>query len=754
MTSFVPSVLKGVFIIMLALQPGFTATAAAGDGLQSSVGAVTPSGDGLVAQTEATPTPTQNASNTTASSVRHRNPETQGQHGDLADIQRWLGGNMRQVIVNCADGIQNAEYAVCSRLDEDYPDWMSKYIDVARATDTTHDNNVSTVLNDTRQQQLTFAQNVRQFRTTYDEYQQARQNGNEGRARELARDLQRLSEQVNQTGTNLRQNYDVISGNSSVDLAKPRDTITAVQVNVTQRATNVTSRTFTTTVLTIAGNQTTISYQDPLRVTGHLETATGAAITNRQIQFQAASSSVTTETDSNGDFSFVYHPRTIRTGQQNLSVSYRPAPRSEYRSTNASLPVTVEQTRTELTIQSNRSTIAFADRLRLSGRLTAAGAPVGTVPVVVTLNGVPLVRTTTDASGSYNATAALPAAVPLGDQTLRVTLPFSDRALTRSNASTTLTVEPTTTSLSLSARAATDSQIRVQGELRTAGDTASPVSGQTVVISIAGDPVTRVQTTGTGGFMARLTVPKSIRENRSAVTVTAHYRSANSNLLSDRASTRITLSDADTSAGGGSGDGSGGDGVDLPVGGVGGESPEDQIPVLLGGFAVVVAVGGGALWMRGLAHGEDASTAVAGESDTASQTDWDDGGDAEFDLGMLTGSVSASPLERARDAFVDGDLDTAVITTYVAVRRALSNTPDDERQTHWEFYTECQPVLEQSDAETLRTLTEAYEQAMFSPYPVTTADARQAITVANTVMPGEDVDVPHENTELMRTESS
>lgn len=731
-SSFIISFVKVIFITALVFQIGFSTTAIASDSTSHSPKPPSLGGSPL-AQAEQTTTSRENTSNTTSSAVRHRDPDTQNQRGDLIDVRRWLGGNMRQVLVDCTDGIQAAEYAACDRLDEDYPGWMSKYIDIARKTESAQDNNVSAVLNDTRENQRDFARNVRQYRQTYDEYRQARRNGNEERARELARDLQRTSRRINRTGNDLQRNYQVISGNSTIDLDQPRQTVGNVSTNITEQSAEVISESFVATELTVDGNRTTISYRNPVRVTGHVETENGSAITSRQIILQVENRTATVTTDEAGDFSFVYRPKAIARGQQDVSISYRPAPRSIYGHSNTSLPVTVEQTQTSITLNSSRSTVAFNDATQLSGRVTAAGDPVGSVPVVISLNGVRLTRTTTNASGWYNTTTTIPASIPAGNQTLRAAFPFAGQALGGSNVSTSLSIASTPMTLSLSGSAINESRIRIRGSLYTDTETQILMPDRTVVISVNGETITRVQTSNTGQFSTVLTVSEAVRDNGSNVRVTARFAPVDSNLKGAQASTQVSLSASEQAIG---------------IGGLldDGANPlewlsANSLPALIGGLVLLLVIGGGLIWSGVLPSGENSDTESEASDESVDATEAAVSSDADLmsDFDMVEEPVSVSPIEAARNALTKGDTDTAVITAYTAVRRGF-RSDHDERQTHWEFYVDRQPALDEDEVVSLRELTEAYERAMFSPYSVSGLDAEDAITAATVVLAVEDTE--------------
>ncbi|MFB6130402.1 MAG: hypothetical protein ABEJ28_06240 [Salinigranum sp.] len=141
--------------------------------------------------------------------VRHENPASVDQSGDLAAVQAWLSGHMGQVLIDCTKQTQLGSSYVCSRLDSEYPKWAKQYVDVAQRTDSKSDDNASRVLDDTRHNQRQLADSVRSFRRTYREYQRARENGDTARARRLGRRVISQADRVDATGGRLSKDFAV-----------------------------------------------------------------------------------------------------------------------------------------------------------------------------------------------------------------------------------------------------------------------------------------------------------------------------------------------------------------------------------------------------------------------------------------------------------------------------------------------------------------------------------------------------------------
>ena len=98
-------------------------------------------------------------------------------------------------------------------------------------------------------------------------------------------------------------------------------------------------------------------------------------------------------------------------------------------------------------------------------------------------------------------------------------------------------------------------------------------------------------------------------------------------------------------------------------------------------------------------------------------------------------NVVESLFDHATDHLESGDPDSAVQACYSAVRRQFASTAESERAlTHWEFYRAYLDAggdrtdgEEGHAAEALRDVTEAYEQAAYSPGTVSIDEASRAV---------------------------
>jgi hypothetical protein len=85
-------------------------------------------------------------------------------------------------------------------------------------------------------------------------------------------------------------------------------------------------------------------------------------------------------------------------------------------------------------------------------------------------------------------------------------------------------------------------------------------------------------------------------------------------------------------------------------------------------------------------------------------------------------------LAGASAALDDGRQDEAVKLAYTALKGTTTERLDLPDGTHWEFFLACREAgLDDDHVDTLRRLTETYEQAAFAPRTVSAADANWAV---------------------------
>ncbi|MFC6993630.1 hypothetical protein ACFQH3_19050 [Haladaptatus sp. GCM10025707] len=660
---------------------------------------------------EETPTPTNN------SSLRHEDPAELNKSGDLQRLQGWLAGRMGTVVIDCTQGVQVGNYDACEQMDEDYPDWLDKYVDVAGDTQTERDDNATDAFEETRQQQQNLSNDVQEFRETKDEYEQARESGDVYRARQLARELNRLAQDVNSTSDDLIRNYGTISNNTDVNLNESATTVDSIRTNVTDTADEVQVEQFTNTTLTVEAADEQISFLDPLDATGRLTTEDGEALADQTVRFQIGGQTVETTTDGNGEFALTYRPTTLALDTSEVTLRYVPNNTSLYWGSQASLPVDVEQVNSEMTVSREPESVAFGDNLSVRGSVAVEETGAPNVPVVVSVDGVPVGRTQTDGEGNYELEAALPADIEDGNQTVRASLPLTEQALASSEATAPITVTTTNTTLSVSGEQAGPRAVRASGVLRTADG--RPVANQSVELRVNGTTVGEAVTDGSGRYMKTVNAP-GVAEENATVALVARFDGQGTNLEASAAEDEVAL------VAGGSSGGAGG-----PVQNLFGNTT-DAVLDLVGFLALVLVVvlvyhrDRVFAFVRDLRSGDGDSESAAGEdAAVAVAADVDDSEPVE------PAEPTPEPLTVAQEQLDAGETDHAAMTAYSLARTRLAEKLHiDSPRTHWEFFVASRDQLGEAEGRLLQHLTEAYEQASFAADTLPASVAKQALSAA------------------------
>ncbi|RBI60699.1 hypothetical protein DMJ13_17190 [halophilic archaeon] len=596
-------------------------------------------------------------------------------------------------------------------LGDDYNSKLTRYVDVAGETDTKKDDKTAKQFKQAEENQRQYASSVQQFRQTYNKYQTAKENGNDERARELARQLGRLQSQINHTGNNLTKNYKNISNTTQADLQKEVGTVHNITQNVTQQQIEIQEQEFTETELTTDVDTNEIAYRDPLEVSGQLTSDNGTELADRTVLLKLHSGRViTTKTAEDGTFSFVARPRTLPLGSNTVTVQYAPRNSSVYLGSNSTINVSVYQTESTIELQNTTKTAAYNETVNVSGRVTAVDRGVTNVPVAVFVDGVQITTVNTTENGSFAASAALPAKIDPGSKDIRVTLPLSEQALASTNATAPLTVQPTATTLNITNVNRAGQQLMIRGALATAPG--EPVPNKIIALRLNGQQLTTVMTDAHGQFSANITIPEAtINSDTSTAKLLALYSGRGTNLNKSQARSQ----------------------VQLPVSNNESDGLFSQTAYLLVSLLGLGLLGIVALMRTGLLT-RDSDTDSTPSETTASpspgNTEQDPKPEPEPD------QFAETLLDRASSALADGNREQAVELAYAAVRDSLTETVDvDPKATHWEFYTACQEAdIADENLERLADLTEAYEHAAFAATDTSSRVAETAIEHATSLV--------------------
>ncbi|SEP93431.1 DUF4129 domain-containing protein [Natrinema salaciae] len=611
----------------------------------------------------------------------HRNPDEYAEDGDLESLEGWLSDRMTTRLEEGAIRLREGEYeAAGGYVGEDYRERLGQYVNITEMTDgDSYDERFDV----TGEQQARLSDAVREYRETKAEYEAAREAGDDRRARELARDLETLADEIDSLGGSVRGNYDDLEAGTDANLTEADAAIENVTEEIRTEQAAVREQEFEETELSLEPEREEISFLEPLAATGELRTANGSPIANEEITLEIGNRTERFTTNSTGEFTLEYRPIDEPLDAEKLSFRYVPDPQSTYLGDETNVSVSIEQVEPTVELSETPSEVSYGETHAVTGELHADGVPVDGVPLTVSLDGERIGNATVR-DGAFETAVAVPASVDDGDRELRVRLPFEDRALAATANTTGVRVLETETELSIEGDSAGEREITVNGTLSAAGS--DGVEGEDVQLRIDGAAASTVTTGSNGTFADTVAVPDSVDAND--VTVTAVYEARDTNLESATAETAVTIDEAD--------------------------SQLSTVIRLGGGFLVVIAAGLGIWWYR-RSDGMDAPVGSANDRGSA-----DDGAIAAVE----------PLLERASEHLENGQPSDAARTGYAAVRRVLASRIDgQEALTHWEFYRAYREEGD-ADADSLHTLTTAYERAAFDRDRISPADAASALETA------------------------
>ena len=712
--------------------------------------------DAVAPQVNGTP---ENASRDrpTNETPRHRNPDEVSEPGNLAALEGVLGRSLDRKLGNSTIAIDREQYETARELlGDDYDDRLDQYATIAEETGA---ESGATAFEETRDAQVTYANETERFESTYAEYQRAREANETERARELARELDRSAAAVNDSAEQLVAAYLFLENATGTDQADRLTIINQTRESVLERVETVRETEFVGTAITLTANRSNATIRDPVSITGRLVDETDDPLRNARVTLGTEEQLDTTRTDANGSFSLRYRPDpTTEAGEQPLSVAYDPDPQSQYRSSSEPIAVRVDPVAPAINISATPERAAFGAPVTTAGSVTASidGDPIAGVPLEVVVGGATLERTTTRPDGEFNIAPSLPATIPGGAASVEVRVAESGLAVESGSATGTVSITETETQIQVDRTPdSTAASVRLTGTLRT--DTGTEVPNQPVSIAINGTSIGTVQTDANGSFSVETAVPPDVsRTGASDVTlaVTASFDGSGTNLRDTAATETFTVPPQPAL--------SASDGSPATVGSVI-DSAADGVGVALG--AVVAGLGALVLvWVvfrRYRTHPRIQRTAtrlrtlawplcqrisplvaaitaiLAGAADAASvifPSESDSGTDAsdsdtpdsealpEPDSDANTGDAPRpdpieSALQTALDTYDSAEYDRSTVIAYGAVRQSLQRElgiPDSA--THWECYTKAvaRGLPDRSEPH-LKTITEAFERAEYAP---------------------------------------
>lgn len=632
----------------------------------------------------------------------HANPDETYEDGDSERVASWLqdrlSGSLGESSVQLSEGqYDQAREAV----GDDYNSHLSQYVEITGNTDEAEE------FEATRDSQTELINNVEEYNETYEEYEAAREAGNDERARELARELDSLSDSVDEQSRELQERQETIEAETGANTSESRAAVEETRSDIEATQQEVRETEFVPTELMVTTGSETASFNDPMTIEGTITTTDGAPVANENITLEIGEQTVQTTTDTTGSFAVDYRPTIESLNMTELEIQYTPATQSEYGGNDTTVPVNIEQSEADIEITETNESTAFGEQFSTTGVVEANGISVEGVPVAVFADGERLGEVETNEQGAFELTTELPANVSAGEIEVRALAALSNQALAGADTTTRTDVAETPGATNVTAEHS-DNSIYIQGSLAT--EDGAPIGGEPITLEFGGESVT-VETNEDGVYETLVSVPDGVG---AFVTIDAIYAEDGSNIGDASASTEVQ---------------------------VGEETFLTRLSQILGigwldtsvpsfGTNHLLTLAG--LLLLGLTGAyfllENRSRSTDPAIDSTNP-DTETGGSSTQDSTALRVSL----LESARELARAGDPNQAVERAYVAVRQDESDQA--RADTHWEFYRnrrESGFASEQISA--LRALTQRFEQAAFSPFGVSSDDAKDAIEEAETVM--------------------
>lgn len=649
------------------------------------------------------------------SSVHHEDPDDAQSEEDLSGLEAYLAGQLSSRLGGSSVQIEQGQYQKArSVLGDDYNDLLGKYVEVSGQTEGTKDDQTAETLKNTQKNQQTYVSKVQRYRTLHDRYQRAKQNGNDGKARNLARKLNRLARQINQKSGNLTSNYNQLSNRTNVSTDKEKQRIQNVTQNISTQQTEVRETEFIKTNLSVSLESDQVSFLEPITVTGQLTNEDGEAIENKSIFLlmgENRTKRTDYRTDEDGEFTLTGRPAVTALGSQSFRVEYRPRNDTIYLGSNDSVQATVSQVEGNISISSHTQRVGYNDTVSVSGRVQADEIVAADVPVAIYAGNVQLGTTRTAQNGTFSFTRSLPTNVPANTRKIRVSFPFHNRSLTAANATAPVTIDTSKTTLTLSGSKGKPKTVDFFGQLKT--KSGQSLAGQRVQIFTNGTQVATTRTNKNGSYRISAAIPAALLSSNGNTTFVARFNGRGKNVESARASTTILGSSVESDS-------------LLPI-------PRRWLGLGIAGIGVLVALGG-YLFLRS-------------NDDEDEETVTDDESTPEPDSVPTTEETASDPspsamafLDRARSARDDGEFERAVEMGYAATRNRFASVVPTTALTHWEFYNACQEAdVGDETLSTIGDVTERYERAAFATNRVGRETATAVIDAVSSLV-GNDSD--------------
>jgi cell fate (sporulation/competence/biofilm development) regulator YlbF (YheA/YmcA/DUF963 family) len=603
--------------------------------------------------------------------------------------------------IDCASDLPAGGEDLCAELESgNYSSLLERYEAIEAETS---GGNTAVKFNETRRDQLALAALRAEFEATRRDYELARRAGNEDEAREQARKLQRLADQIEALGGEVNRDFAVLEDEASLDFTAAASDIneTIEEVQTVRRTAE--NETFTGTRLTATANGTA-TFEEPVTVSGRLRSENQTNLSEARIVIDDGAQTFETRTNETGFYRLPYRPVRTERGETTLTVSYRPATQAPYLGSNASANVTIGGTTATFRSVFVPQRVSFVTNSSVSGVVQAAGEPVSDAPVTVTIAGQRLATGRTSADGSFIFSVDVPPTIANGPTALHVRAGASNTALRPTRETTAVIVDETAMQLGGEATVV-DEQLRVTGQLRPATESDREIGSRPLELTYSTETRT-VRTAVDGNFTFATTV------NATPETVTISYTENGTNLAGAKRELAVT---DDTPA------------QETSLWETISTSLRGS-PLQAGGIAMLVVFVFGWLLARRW-RGTADQGAQPSDSELPDETFPEDDPSSTAFVDDPNGTTEQL-LETAREQ-LEADPDSAVQMSYAAVRAAV---PTEEPRTHREFYRDYRTNLDDTAVDSLERLTSAFEHAAFAPTAVSHEQATAAVDAARRIL--------------------
>lgn len=654
-----------------------------------------------VAQENAT-TPT----NETATPPAHANPDDVGSSRELSTLNSRFSSILSNRLVTSTTAVNQSEYERARELiGDEYELNLSDYRTIAIELDAEER---AELYERVKTDQRAFINEVQRVRALRQEYETARQTGDEERARALARELSQDTANFSANATALINEYESLNNETGISFDVAIENINETQIEFNESTTTITQAEFLDTQLSARVNQSTISFANPGRVTGRVALSNGTGLGGRVVTVAVGARSYEVRTSPAGRFQIPYRPVAVRTNATEVSVRYVPNGGSVYRQASDTVGVSINAVNASVESFDAPTNVAFRDSIGFEGRVVYSSRTIEALPLNIRANNVSLTTATTDAGGEFRGTAEFPANVNDGEQSFVISAD-GNRAVQVEGARTVF-VDVTQTQIRGRVENRSISSVTITGRLSTANGRS--VVNQTVQLSAGPQEVT-TRTEPDGSFTAQLSLTSgSLASGDNTVTV-AFDGGPTTNLGPASAF------------------------VEVPPTSI--ESLFDEVPTSeqgipwrgLGIVGAIIATSGGALAVGSRRGWFEVYIPDLGSDETAA-----DGGTTE-----IAESTSAEPpdsqttveLSQAQTHLNRGDFEAAILESYGRVWEALQAEIPVDPQSHWRLYqASVEHDVGVDDA--LQTLTVSYEQTAYSPSSPDMQRAQSALSDAEAVL--------------------